>query len=101
MVYIFYIFISLLVVILSKKHLMLIERYEKLYNKYVSLVYKWNDLVIEYNNTNGFEKSFKQEGLYLTKKEARFILKRIHSDITKSKKNDYLVKKLIKIIKER
>ena len=43
--------------------------------------------------------SLGKNGLILTKKEAKFILKRVHSDITNSNDNDELVKKLIKIIK--
>jgi hypothetical protein len=87
------IIIFLIVVI---KHYLLINKYNKLYIYYANLVYKWNDLVLNYNNIPKVDNN--EKSISISKKEAKFILKKIHSDITKSKSNDVLVAKLIKSI---
>ena len=93
----YYTFCSIFIIIyILIKYILLIKEYNILHKTYTNLVYKWNKLVIEYNKTETFSK---EKTFYLTKKEAKFILKRIHSDITKTEKNDDLVKRLIKTIK--
>jgi hypothetical protein len=75
-------------------NIFLIRSNELTYTKYAKLVIKWNDFIIAANKDTD-----PNNNIFLTKHEAKTLLKKIHPDITKSSNDSDLVQKLIKIVK--